>query len=176
MMRNVLIIMFMTIASNIYAQKVLPFDEHLEDELIEYLVNAEPRITREFMETLKKIRSEITDPANEYCEPIVTFDIQSDKYVNLKDMTQDFGMYMLDCPMIDGSWCHVFIKYHDSVIIIEDDLTPTDDWSPDWSYNTLMKHTEFLNGFFADHPDIPRSYYPIFLKNLISVFELNYNE
>ena len=123
MMRNVLIMTFMMIASNIYAQKVLPFNEHLEDELIEYLVNNDPRITREFMDTLKKISSEITDHANEYCEPIEIYDIQSDKSIDLKDMTSDFGVYTFDCPMMHGDWIFVLLKYHDSVIIIEVDLT-----------------------------------------------------
>lgn len=175
-MRNILIMIFMMIASNIYAQKVLPFNEHLEDQLIEYLVDKNPRITREFMDTLKKISSEITDHANEYCEPIEIFDIQSEKFVDPKEMTSDFGVYTFDCPMIHGDWIFVLLKYHDSVIIIEDDLTPTDDFSLDWDYNTLMKHTEFLNSFFTDHPDIPKSYYPVFLQNLISVFELNHYE
>ena len=175
-MRKVLVMMLMMITSTIYAQKVLPFDDHLEDALIEYLVHADHFISREFMEALKQIRCEITDDANEYCEPIAMFDLQSNRNIDLKDMTQDFGVFLLECPMIADSWGHVLIKYHNKVIIIEDDLTPADDWTMDWDYDVLIKHTEFLNSFFRDHTDIPKSYYPIFLKNIISAFEWNHYE
>lgn len=171
-MRTILVILFMMIASNIYAQKVLTFDDNLEDALIEYLVHTDC-ITSEFMKTLKHIRNEITDQDNEYCEPIAVIDIQANKGVHLDDITQDFGMFCFHCPMIDGSYYHVFIKHYNSVIIIEEDFTPTDDGHRDWIYITLMKNTEFLNNFFKDHLDIPKRYYPIYLNNLIRVLELN---
>ena len=172
-MKQLIVVLCLLIASDIYAQKVLPFDVDLEDSLINHMVNVDASISAGLLETklLKEENQEQYKHEDVYCEPVEIFDLINNRGIELNEINCDFGMYVFWFPMQHPSWSHIFLKYHGEVIIIEDDLT--DNYFKANNGQCLINQVGFLTIFFKQHQDIPRSYFPICVKLLMQRYDLN---
>lgn len=165
-MRQLIIILFLFVATNSYAQKVIPLDSNLVNELVRYMEMTDHTIADNINDTM----SLKGDYPNE--EIIVIYDIINSHEVDNIEESGDFGMFVFECSMVHPSWSHIFLRYKDEIVIIEDDL---DDhiFNGKGSGQHLLKQIEFLVRFFSEHQDISRNYVAICTRRLIEIYEQN---
>lgn len=165
-MRHFTIILFLLVVTNSYAQKVIPFDSNLINELVRYMEMTDPTIS----DAINKTESRKGDYLND--ELIVIYDIMNSCRMNKVEEFNDFGMYIFVYPMAHPSWTYVFLKYKDEIVIIEDDMEDNI-FNEKGNGLHLIKQVEFLARFFAEHQDISRSYFATCTRHLIDIYEQN---
>ena len=165
-MKHLSIILFLFVVTNSYAQKVIPLDSNLVNELVRYMGMADYTIADDIHDTMNLKGSYPNE------ELIVIYDIINSYKVDKIEESSDFGMFVFECPMVHPSWSHICLRYHDEIIIIEDDL---DDhiFNGKDSAQVLLKQIEFLIRFFSEHEDISGNYVAICVRRLIEIYEQN---
>lgn len=152
--KKIILLLFVLIACDTYAQIVLPINENLTDEFWSILKTTYPDLNLE--------RREIEKDFNFYEEAVIR-DLLEDKIVRQNDMIKDVGLYTFALRCTHPQIWHNFVKYNDDVYVLEETY---DD-------NSIIKQTEYLISIFKNNPDIPKKYFPVFLKHIISTSEMN---
>lgn len=148
-MRFCYILLLLFVATNTFAQKIIPYNEKIEENL--------------WKEARDLPYLSPTEENDEMWKHVLIRDLISSQFVEPNALLMPYGIFTFHDPGIHPTIDHIMIKYHDCLIIIKDDM----------SEDILAEQSGFLINFFAEHKDIPRSYFPIFLKHLINVYEDN---
>lgn len=148
-MRFCYILLLLLVTSNTFAQKIIPYNEKIEEKL--------------WMEARGLPDLSSTEENDEIWKQVFIRDLTSNQFVEPDALSMTYGIFTFHDPLTSPTTYHIMIKYHDCLVIIKDDS----------SEEILAEQSEFLINFFAEHKDIPRSYFPIFLKHLINVYEEN---
>lgn len=167
-MKNFVLFLLLLIATNSYAQKVIPFNSEYIDLLVRHMAMTDPIVTDEINETIR-IKDWYADSEQEL---IVIYDVINSGTVDTMEDFSDFGMFVFECPMVHPSWIHVFLKYKNEIVIIEDDMEDTI-FDGKGNGQHLIKQVGYLVRFFDEHQDVPRSYFAICTRRLIEIYELN---
>lgn len=148
-MRFIYTIFLLLLVTNAFAQKVIPYDEHIEEKLWEE--------ARDLPEVSPM------DENDEIWKHVLIRDLTSNQFVDPDSLLMDYGILEFYDPGVNPRRCHILIKYHDSLVIIKDDR----------SEEALARQFKSLIEFFEEHEDIPQSYFLTFSKHLINVYEEN---
>ena len=159
-MKKLLLLSFILIGSCAYAQKVIPIDKNLEDALVNHICLINFDMAKEAIDDIKNGKH----PNVTTAELFVLRDLLDNRVINVQDMTHDLGIYEFNYSYKSPVWVHVFIKYKDDIIIIEDDFLDE---------HSLVKQTQFLLKFFNEHPDIPINFFSTFMKHIVDIYEWN---
>ena len=153
-MKSMILIGLILLASNSYAQKIIPFNADLEDKLIEYIITADG-ISEDFIEEIKHLNCDsiTTDSIEVFVDPLLIKDISDDMPIEADELTGDFGLFQFYCPLVMPLRPHLILKNKDEIMIIED--------------NDIIRQTEVLINYFKENADIPRVYFSTFMMHLI---------
>lgn len=160
-MKSIISIGLILLASNSYAQKVIPFNADLEDKLIEYIIVADG-ISKDFIEEIKSFNYDSmgADSIEVLVEPLRIKDLSNEMIIEADELTVDFGLFQFYCPLVMPIRSHLMLKNKNDIIIIED--------------NDIISQTEVMINYFKGHADIPQVYFSTFMIHLIKTYNDKY--
>lgn len=136
------------LATNLFAQKIIPYNENIEEELWTWTRRTDTSIFE-------------LEGYEEIWKHVIVKDLATCKRVEPNAISADYGVFEFYDPGHFPMREYLMIKHHDSCTIVE----------YDFSAEAIVGQIEFLTDFFEEHKNIPSDYFMICLKHLVHVYE-----
>jgi len=145
-MRYLILLLSLLLASDIYAQKVIPFHD-LEKEV---RIQIQNYWESDNIETI-------------YVHDQLDGSPKGIEYTECDKIDVDYSIFAIDAPFISPPRACFFIKHKDIIIFLEDS----------WYKDTFLTQVQTLVNYFQTYQDAPQENFPKYLKILIENREQN---